>query len=383
MPRECSPKEKEMNEAKRNPALDIVRILATFCVISFHYGLTSGLLDEKLVGFHMFIMCTLREGLMICVPLFLILTGYLMNRKTWSRKFYLGITKTLGIYVLASAVCYLEWAKTFDWDFFRYTANFTACPYAWYIEMYIGLFLMIPFLNVMYHGSGFLAPTGEKQYKNALLLTFLVLTALPGVVNIFVFSREWWGSPSSSVDYIKLIPDWWYKFYPITYYLIGCYLAEYGLKLPRKTCGLLLAATVLAKGLFAYYRADGLEYVAGRWQDWGSLLQTIQAVLAFEYISTVSTENLSSGWKKLLKTVSSLCLGAYLVSSMFENMIYTPFFERVTDRIVRQDFNLIMSFLVFLCSLALSAGINAVYELIKKALVFSFKLARSCAKNKV
>lgn len=39
---------------------------------------------------------------MICVPLFLILTGFLMNKKVVSRKYYSGLKKTYITYVLAS-----------------------------------------------------------------------------------------------------------------------------------------------------------------------------------------------------------------------------------------------------------------------------------------
>ena len=34
-----------------------------------------------------------------------------------------------------------------------YIFNFTACPNAWYLEMYIGLFLLIPFLNIIYNNN--------------------------------------------------------------------------------------------------------------------------------------------------------------------------------------------------------------------------------------
>ena len=44
---------------------------------------------------------------MICVPLFLLLTGYLMKNKELSIKYYKGIGNTLFVYVLASIACVL------------------------------------------------------------------------------------------------------------------------------------------------------------------------------------------------------------------------------------------------------------------------------------
>lgn len=367
-----------MAENERNPALDVVRIIATFCVISFHYGLKSGLLVENLVGFHMFIMCTLREALMICVPAFLMLTGYLMRRKTWHGRFYRGIVKTMVIYALASAVCYFSANRRLGLGFITGLANYTASRYGWYIEMYIGLFLLIPFLNVMYSGGSATLSGGvdTRKYKTALLSTFLVLTAAPGVVNIFCVSWEWWKSPSISSDYVKIIPAWWMRIYPITYYLIGCYLSEYGLKLRRKTCGLLFLASVFAKGAFAYYRADGGPYVAGSWQDWGSLLHVIQTTLFFSFVSTADLGKLSLRWKKVLHVVSDLCLGAYLVSSVGEDLFYPAVFGRIEQIVMRQDYNLIMSTLVFILSLALSAIINMIYKGLEKfcnAMAFRIK----------
>ena len=89
---------------------------------------------------------------MICVPLFLLLTGYLMKNKELSIKYYKGIGNTLFVYVLASIACVLFkniYYPNEHHNLLLSILNFTGANYAWYIEMYIGLFFIIPFLNLI------------------------------------------------------------------------------------------------------------------------------------------------------------------------------------------------------------------------------------------
>lgn len=359
-----------MQESKRNAALDIVRIIATFCVISFHFIASIGFTDVYMVGIRMYILCIMRSAFSVCVPLFLLLTGYLMRKKKWSGRFYLGIVKTLSIYTMASVLCHFLEEGRLGWDFLRSLIFGSGTGYSWYIRMYTGLFLLIPFLNMMYRGDlSIQEEAGNRKYRKALIGTLLYLTALPGVLNIFVFSWEWWKNPSISTKYVELISNFWTQCYPITYYMIGCYLAEYGLKMRRKTCALLLLAVALAKGSFEFYRADGLEYVFGSWQEYGSLFQVIQAVLAFNLIATIDTHGYSDGVKKLLKITSDWCLGAYLVSEIFEELFYPVLIENVASVGLRLNYYPVMAVTVFVCSLLLSGILNLLYDSLRSAVV--------------
>ena len=57
--------------------------------------------------------------------------------------------------------------------------GFSSAPYAWYVEMYIGLFLLIPFLNGAYHSLT------SKGQKRALICTMIVIAALPNILNVY------------------------------------------------------------------------------------------------------------------------------------------------------------------------------------------------------
>ena len=67
-----------MSVGKRSPAADIIRIFAFFCVVSVHFFLNSKFYDYPTEGKTMLVMTICRSFFMICVPLFLLLSGYLL-----------------------------------------------------------------------------------------------------------------------------------------------------------------------------------------------------------------------------------------------------------------------------------------------------------------
>ena len=61
------------------------------------------------------------------------------------------------------------------------TLDFTGANYSWYIEMYIGLFLIAPFLNLAYN------KLNSQKQKRILVITFVAISILPTLFNIFNF----------------------------------------------------------------------------------------------------------------------------------------------------------------------------------------------------
>ena len=203
----------------------------------------------------MFIMTLMRSFFIICVPLFITLSGYLLKNKKLEKSYYKRISKIIITYILASLLCVFYSVVFLKQDFtiksiILNVLNFSAAPYSWYIEMYLGLFLLIPFLNIVYNALP------SQKWKIWLIITFIILTSLPSVVNIYNSnSLDWWVLPSSSSTMDKLIPAWWQGMYPITYYYIGCYLSEYGLKMRKSLNLLLIILSTIFSGTFCYWRS--------------------------------------------------------------------------------------------------------------------------------
>ena len=138
---------------QRNPALDVIRIVALLLVVTTHFFFNQGYFGHyPLEGKAMFVATVFGMFSRICVPLFLIISGYLLCHKKVERKYYSRIIKIISIYLLAALAClatkqYLSHTPIDFVKWLQQILNFTA-SYGWYINMYIGPFLLIPFLNL-------------------------------------------------------------------------------------------------------------------------------------------------------------------------------------------------------------------------------------------
>lgn len=340
----------------RDSSLDIIRIVAFLCVISVHFFLNNQFYKEPVIGKRMYVMMLMRTFFMVCVPLFLMLSGYLMRRKKISKAYYLGIFKTINIYILVSLCALYVKSRTEEVSVMqgiRGILDFSAARYSWYIEMYIGLFLLIPFLNLIYNNLE------SKKQKQLLILTMLVLTAFPAIINM---------------NY-KLMPAWWTGVYPITYYFIGAYLSEYLPKIKNRYLILILLAQVFIFGTFNYAKSYGDKFISGPWQSWGSIANIITTVLMFLILKNINTKNWNIQIKKGIRYIASLCLGGYLVSSIFDSKFYPILIEKVPNMVYRLEYYLPMVGTVVVCSLLLSAVLNLINGFLMKGFskIFSHK----------
>lgn len=351
------------NLTNRESSLDIIRIVALFSVISVHFYWHSGFNNEEVAGIEMYILCLMKALFSVCVPLFISLTGYLMCNKKLCKQYYKGIRKTLIIYVLASIACviYCFFANAPLLNIIEVVfsiLNFSAAPYAWYIELYIGLFLLIPFLNLIYNNLR------SKKQKQALLLTLIILTILPSLFNIYrPFDLSWWIHPSSSNVYQKIIPSWWINIYPLTYYFSGAYLREFGIKFKTKTLVILFAISVFLFGSFNFYRSYGGKYANEGYNEVYGFEAYILTILLFEILRRIKANNMSIKFRAVLKYLSDLVLGAYLVSYIFDDFFYYNFLNKyvpvMTDRL---PYYFLIVPCVFICSLLLSAILNLIVK---------------------
>ena len=349
----------KVNQVKkiRDSSLDIIRIVAFFSVVSVHFFKDNGFYSQIVQGGSMYIATTMRTAFMVCVPLFLILTGYLMNKKTLSKQYYTGLIKTLEVYAAASLVClifkivYLGNTYTLQ-SIIRGFFEFSIASYSWYVEMYIGLYIMIPFLNILYNNL-------SKAEKRILIIIFLLLTSIPGVVNL----------------YCAVLPDWWVNVYPVTYYFIGCYVYEFYKRNDSKKYIPVYMLSILLFGTLNYYLSYGKAFVKGAWQTWGALPNVIMTVLLFLILLGVKGNNYPEIVKYWLKKISGWCFGAYLLSCIFDAMFYPYLNAAIPEMTMRLKYYVIIVPAVFVCSLLLSAAVNFVlgkmHDVINKFLDFN------------
>lgn len=294
---------------KREFGLDLIRAMATFFIVAVHFFLNSTYYDIKMTGKTMLIITVFRWIFFICVPLFIILTGYLKSNKKINKEHYKGIKHIIISYIFISIVVLLfrkyhlknelTWANGIIGIF-----NFTTNNYSWYIEMYIGLFLLIPFLNIMYKACE------TKKNKQILIATVVAITSFSPLVNMFSFNKV----------SINIIPDWWNNLYPLGYYFIGCYTKEYrpSINKIKSLLIILLIASfeAAASYVFRYKSTFSWGFIGGYNNFFTVGLSTI--VFLTMYDIKCSKKLIT----KPIELISNISLDVYLFSKISDNLIY-------------------------------------------------------------
>lgn len=303
-----------MIEKKRNLNLDLIRCVALVLVPCMHGLDNSGLYTIQLTSASDILMMVLRILFTDCIPLYILLTGYLCNKKILSARYYLGYVRIYLIYLLCCIPSlFLEYFYKHSLSGIREIVgsviNFYCNGYAWYIQMYTGLFLMIPFLNLIYHGCS------SKRQKQFLILTFFALSILPSFLNM----------------YVQLYSLWWTKLYPICYYFTGAYLSEYMPKVkPVKIGGLLLTFLGLYS-LFFYFNYHGagsalMDVYQTTWPVY------ILGVFGFVFLYNLPLENIPQWLSALIQKISDLTLTIYLLTWIPDGITY-PIMVRIAPAV--------------------------------------------------
>ena len=363
----------------RNPAMDILRIVAVLCVISIHFFYHTGYYNTTADNDLMYFATVLRTLFSVCVPLFMILSGFLLCNKTLKKGYYSGIRKTIIVYILVAIACIIYKSCNGSYTlttltFFTGIFDFSGANYSWYIEMYIGLFLIIPFLNIIYKNLD------SRKQKNILLITLIAITILPSLFNAFKFdSYEWWANPATDTDTQKLMPSWWVGIYPITYYFTGCYIREYGTKIKNVFLIIALVIAIFGFGTFNFYRCYGSTFTTANYVYWYGIEPYVMSVLIFLIISKLKLENINVKTKFVLWKISDLVLGTYLLSFIFDAIYYYEFLNKnTTDFYARFPFMPLMILCVFVSALISSGIIN----LIAAGIEFCYKKICNLCKEK-
>lgn len=301
---------------ERNVNIDLVKVIASLCVVSVHFFLNTGFYNAELHGYQGLVLVIVRTALMVCVPLFLIATGYLMKNKVLTRNYYIGILRLILIYIFASVLC-LIWRITYflqDYSFLEAIEsimNYSACSYSWYIEMYLGLFLLIPFLNVVYINLS------SRKRRQTLLITLVLLVALPPQLNFMA----------------KILPSWWSELlYPVLYYYLGSYLRDYPLGLRSVSCFIGYVAWVVFCASFNYIvciNSEGNTFGWNDYTDWGSIQNFVSSLLLFSFIMSLKLPRSCTLRGSIVNHLSRYSLATYLMSWILDKTLYPILMERV------------------------------------------------------
>lgn len=282
---------------KREAGPDIVRCVALLFVTGIHFFLYNGFYYEKQVGLTMLLPNAWRWLFFSCNGIFLMLTGYLRGSKKVTKGFYKGLIPVIAGYVVICVVTFpirhfLIGEENTVQGWFEKLVSFA--NYAWYLEMYIGLVLISPLVNV------FLDWLGEGKRQLIFAGIMVAVTALP------------------SMTALTLATDYWIAMYPLTYYTIGAVIRRLQ---PQVKPWLALAGTALVAlglGITSILTTDETFY-KGFGQGYGGFWITAITTLLFLGLYRLQPgERLS----RLLAWLAPGCMEGYLISRLFDVWIY-------------------------------------------------------------
>ncbi len=341
---------------KRIFGLDLVRVVAILFVIIVHVFLHTYFVSVNLTGPKEFILLGIRNLTLTCVPLFILLTGYCKSEKKANKDHYKSLWKILISYLLIAIITILYktlyLGKVFDFNkYILGILRFDVNEYAWYLEMYIGLFLLIPFLNILYKGIE------TRQQKRVLIFSLLLICSLPQTLKPLMIGKV-------SLD---IMPNWWKYLYPLLYYFLGCYIKEYQItmkKIPNLLWifGLTLAQTIF---IFLFVHKSSME-ITGVIPDYYSIFTVSISVMLFLFLYQIKTKK--HYLQKTMEFISKNTLELYLLSYIFDSYYYKVF---ITD--INPGHSIIVAMLicvplVFITSLLSAYVLNMITSSIMKLL---------------
>ncbi len=306
---------------ERTYGIDLTRTVAICFVLAVHSLLYNGFYSQSVQGVEMALGLIARMALISAVPLFLMLTGFLCVGRRWSRGYYRKLLPVLLIYLLACAVCLLVrifWAGEAIslLGIARRVLDFSAAPYGWYVEMYMGLFLIMPFLNAGWHAL-------EDKGKKALLLSLVVMTALPTLINLVE----------------QIVPAWWTGIYPVTYYFVGAWLREHPIRAKRRWLflGWIGIAAVVGMAYYVLHQVlrPGQVFYGWNYDYRASLPTLVQTVCLFSCLRQFDGSRTPAPVKWCVGRIAKITLPIHLVSYVGDILIYPVLCRHVASMAVR------------------------------------------------
>ena len=341
----------------RFAGIDIVKILACFLVVAVHFFRNSEFYSMPITPGISILAIYGRFFTFNCVPLFMITTGFLMKNKQLSGKYYLGILRVLCIYIVISLICvifnkhYFHLSYT-TWQVVRGLFMYSDAQYAWYVEYYFSIFLLIPFLNAGYQAME------TRGRKTALLATVILLTMISPTFYI----------GNVRADQIRIFPGYFARCYPIGYYFIGAYIREFPPKRDLKhkmVYVIVLLFSLIYVSTMTFWQSLKNEEKNFTWLSWHNddyaawptvAMSTMLFLLLFDI--TIKKPRTA----KMLSTLSNATFAAYLISYVFDCIAYRHLNESVKEIPKRFWFAPLVVPFVFICSMLSGLLIERIYE---------------------
>lgn len=329
-----------MNNKDRNYGIDIIKIIAVILVLTVHFFLNTHYYSfGQGDGLGIKVQSIIRNFCMMCVPLFIIATGFLNKKTEYNKSFFKGLINILIVWFFYSLIEYfvlnLVDGKFINFNFIdllNSITSFEACFYSWYIEMYIGLYLLSPIINNAYNSF-------DKKNRFRIFIIAITITILPQFIN-------------SVFNGIVHMPNWWAPIYPLAYYLCGKYIYDIKPKIKKKNLIILFILGQIFN--FSYNYISGIDY--------DTLPIFINSTLLFLIFYDIDIKN--QKLQKIIAYTSNISLDIYLASSVIDKLLYPIFNSKMDVMGVTQQYAILYSPIILIIIFVLSFIYGSIRKLI-------------------
>lgn len=296
----------------RVPFLELLRIIASFCVIVNHTAPDVFLASAPSAGWFASVFYFFASK--IAVPVFLMISGYtLLDKQDDWKKAFLRFFRIGCTLVFFSAVYFIAYYLNGDFERFSIVSFFgwilpgPITNAYWYLYLYLGLLLMMPFLQK-------LASVLKKEDFHIFFLCSGVLYSFWPIVVHYIPKLSYCAYFSAPLFFGE-----------ISLLMLGCYLKRYSVTSKKRqmfAAGGFLFCCILNVVLtyFEYQRNGGTDYL---FLDYYLHLPIIlESVCAFYFVSTLSLKEKGA---KRIAFLGSLTFGIYLMSDLLNKHLKPVF----------------------------------------------------------
>ena len=248
----------------------------------------------------MYVMTAFRWLFVTCIPLFFMLTGYFKKKKTADRAHYAALVPLVISYVVISVGKMLLYNRLFGriYGIGEMLTNIGNYQIAWYMGLYLCVFLLIPFLN-----KGWYALSIREQ--NILLAT---LAGLCSVYPVFKY----------------IAPSYFTGLYPVLFYYLGVAVSDRRIRCNRILTAVILVVTVLVQTFISIrFTSTGIfdwNVISTPDNFYGTFFIMICALCIFLPLYDVEIKN--GIIRSFISSVSRVSFEIYLFSGAYDAVIY-------------------------------------------------------------
>jgi len=323
-------------EKKFYPQLNVIKAIASFSVTAVHFrNRVETNIPESVINNKVTLFFSTNYALFIfAVPLFLLATGFLSVHKSISKKHFLNVFKIYSLYLFMAFLSHglMIFTNTRDpmslIQMIKRALSFSLIS-GWYIELYIALALIIPFLNVLIKNL-------SKKELQLLIGVLLFSVSIPAFIN---------DNPDFSILYL---PNYWKIIYPVVYYFIGAYICLYHEEISIKNHTLIfmyVTSIVYIIQLLYRYASPYTKIVEGYYPS------IINVILASSFFLILFKNIKKSHY--IFDIISKYTLSTYIMAYPIDKILYPRFmniFTPTKNLILVSPFIVIVSFFATLIS---------------------------------